>query len=78
MANQWDNELEQEFNRYIEQANKEYLLYHYYGFHSKEEYEEYLALQKEGHPPSIKEENNSHPEDDEPDWEWLNDIARGR
>lgn len=78
MANQWDKELEEEFNRFVEQDNNDYMLYHYYGFNTLEEYEEYLAIQEEGHPPLDKVDKDSHPDDDEPDWEWFNDIARGR
>ena len=79
MANQWDKELENEFNRFVEQDNNEAMLYHYYGFNTLEEYEEYLAIQEEGHPPSNNLDKDSHPDhDDEPDWEWFNDIARGR
>ena len=75
---QWDEILEQEFLRYMEQDNKDALLYHYYGY-TVEEYEEYMHLldkEEEGHPPS--QEEDLQPEDYEPDWEWLNDVARGR
>jgi hypothetical protein len=77
---QWDEVLEQEFLRYMEQDNKDALLYHYYGY-TLEEYEEYMHLldkEEEGHPPSQEEEEDLQPEDYEPDWEWLNDVARGR
>ena len=79
MANQWDKELENEFNRFVEQDNNEAMLYYYYGFNTLQEYEEYLAIQKEVHPSSNNLDKDSHPDHgDEPDWEWFNDIARGR
>tara|TARA_R110002020_G_scaffold23658_6_gene78650 strand:+ start:11348 stop:11584 length:237 start_codon:yes stop_codon:yes gene_type:complete len=78
MGNQWDKEYEQWFMRCVEQDHPEHMYLHYYGYSCIEEYELYNSyIDKEGHPPSeIKDD--LEPEDYEPDWEWLNDVARGR
>lgn len=78
MSKQWDKELEDWFYRCVEQDNQEALLHHYYGFSNSQEYEEYISLFEEGIPVSYKVDKSSHPDDDEPDWEWMNDVARGR